>query len=268
MNFIPYLKASIKESKAHSGKGQSFVELAALLPVLLILLAGMIEIGAYGNDYMNTLDATREAARFGSNLDPELTSFFPFDMRPGNVPFPDVRLLSPTALREICDNGETTNFYYEVACLALQNMPVGAIDMNHGDDIVITVIGVQNGQITRRWPLQSHRNAGAAPPNGDWPYHFMGAGDWDGDQNASCTSTHMELCRCWSLYGVRSCSFDNATLNNRLRALSPATGYVIVEVYRAHPHFTGLFTIGDFIPDPIQMHPYVVFPLPAAEPRD
>lgn len=267
MNVVQRLRVSAARRKVRVGEGQSFVELAALLPVLLILLAGMVEVGAYANDYMNTLDASREAARFGSNLDPELTSVYPFDMRPGNPPFPDVRLLSPTALREICDNGETTNFYYEVACLALQNVPVGEINMNRGDDIVVTVIGVQNGLITRRWPLQSHRNAGAAPPIGDWPYHFMGAGDWDGDQNASCTSAHMELCRCWSLYGVRSCSFNNAALASRLRAGSPSTGYVIVEIFRAHPHFTGLFTIGNFIPNPIAMRPYVVFPLPAAEPR-
>ena len=39
-----------------SRHGQSMLEMALLLPVLLILIAGMIEIGVYANDYLTLLD--------------------------------------------------------------------------------------------------------------------------------------------------------------------------------------------------------------------
>jgi len=243
--------------------------MAIFLPVLLLLIAGMVEVGAYVIGYLTPLDAAREAARFGSNLDPELTSKYPLDMRDGYVPFPDVRppeiggtdpSMTADGLRALCQDGETTNFYYEVACLAFQNVPTRTLDPAEGDDIVITVVGVTSGTIAHRWPLADHAN-----PN-DWGYHFQGADD--GDTNPTCTITHTENCRCWSLYGVRTSQFDNASIEERLQSKAPATGFVIVEVFHAHYQFTGFFTIGDFIPDPIQMRPYAIFPVPAAEPEN
>nr|HID14134.1 hypothetical protein [Anaerolineae bacterium] len=247
--------------------GQSMLEMAILLPALILLIAGMVEVGAYAVSYLTLLDATREAARFGASLDPELTSQHPFDMRDGpdadtlpDNPFPDVRTMTPDQLLDVCMHGETTNFYYEVACLTFQNMPTGTLRLEEGDDIVITVIGTKDGQIAHRWPLTpTHAN-----PN-DWGYHFRGAND--GDTNPTCTIMHMENCRGWSLYGVRGSLFDNEHVENRLDSDAPATGYVIVEIFHAHYHFTGLFTIGNFIPNPIQMRPYAIFPVSAAEPR-
>jgi hypothetical protein len=48
----------------------------------------------------------------------------------------------------------------------------------------------------------------------------------------------------------------------------PNTAFVIIEVYHAIPHFTGLFAIREFIPDPIPTRPLAIFPVSAAEPRD
>jgi len=228
-----------------ASRGQSMLEFALFLPVLLILLAGLIEIGAYANVYMLYLDASREGARFGSNVDPELTVQHPFDYRTGNPPFPDVTTMTPAELRAVCNNGETTNFYYEVACLAFQNIPLGSLDPSRGDDVVVSVIGVQNGAIVHRWPLPSHRN-----PT-DHAYHFRGA---DGDHY------------CWSLYGVRESDLANSDLAGQLRSGAPDTGFVIVEIYHSQDHFTGLFTIGEFIPNPIPFRAYSVFPVSAAEP--
>jgi len=250
-----------------SRHGQSMLEMAMFLPVLLILIAGMIEIGAYAVGYLTPLDASREAARFGANLDPELTSKYPLDMRAGYLPFPDVRPpeiggtdpnMTADRLLALCQDGETTNFYYEVACLTFQNVPTRTLDPTEGDDIVITVIGVTGGAIAHRWPLAVHANPA------DWPYHFQGAGD--GPTNPTCTITNTENCRCWSLYGLRTSQFDNASIEERLESNAPATGFVIVEVFHTHYHLTGFFTIGDFIPNPIEMRPYTIFPVPAAEP--
>jgi len=84
---------------------------------------GAREVGGCGNVYLMFLDASREAARFGANIAPELTSKHPFDMRDGFPAVPDVAALEPEELRTIRRSGETTDFYYEVACLVFETMP-------------------------------------------------------------------------------------------------------------------------------------------------
>lgn len=258
---------TMSPERPSSNRGQSILEFALFLPILLILIAGMVEIGAYAIDYMNVLDASREGARFGANLDPELTSNYPFDTG-GGPEFPDVRppeIGGPMMVEDfldICMHGGTTNFYYEVACLTFQNVPTYTMSGLHpaeGDDIVITVIGVTTGTIANRWPLTPTH----ASPS-DQGYHFQGAND--GFTNPSCTVTQTTNCRCWSLYGLRTSQLANSDINSRLLSSAPATGFVIVEVFHAHHHFTGFFRIGDFIADPIQIRPYTVFPVAAAEP--
>ncbi len=243
-------------------RGQSLLETALFLPILFLLLAGLIELGVYANDYLTLLDATREAARYGSDLDPYLTAQEPFDTRVGNPAFPDVRppglggSMTVEELRdEYCANGGTVNYYYIVACLTLQNISASQFDpITNTDDIVVTVVGFDDdGKVVHRWPLA--QTGGANPPlphphPSDQAYHFQGAGDD----------------RCWSLFGVRSSRFDDARIESLLRSDAPASGMVIVEIFHSHPHFIGLFNIGDFIPDPIPIHSYTVFPVPAAEP--
>lgn len=51
-------------------RGQSLVELAIVLAVLMFMLVGIVEYGFLLNKYLNLVDATREAARFGSNVNP------------------------------------------------------------------------------------------------------------------------------------------------------------------------------------------------------
>jgi hypothetical protein len=46
------------------------VEIAIAFPVIIILLSGVVEFGFMINYYLSLLDATRESARFYSNLDP------------------------------------------------------------------------------------------------------------------------------------------------------------------------------------------------------
>lgn len=47
-------------------KGQSFVEFALILPILLIIVMGIIEFGLMFNAYLTISNASREAARYGS----------------------------------------------------------------------------------------------------------------------------------------------------------------------------------------------------------
>lgn len=47
-------------------KGQSLVELAVILPVVLFLFIGMVEVGWAMHSYVTVATAAREAARFGA----------------------------------------------------------------------------------------------------------------------------------------------------------------------------------------------------------
>lgn len=47
-------------------KGQSLAEFALVLPVLLLLLVGIVEIGWGLNSYLTVVDAARDGARLGA----------------------------------------------------------------------------------------------------------------------------------------------------------------------------------------------------------
>lgn len=49
-----------------SEKGQSFVELVLILPILLVLMLGLIEIGAILHDYLVLMNDTREIGRLAA----------------------------------------------------------------------------------------------------------------------------------------------------------------------------------------------------------
>ncbi len=53
--------------EARGGQGQGLVEFIAVLPILLLLLAGLVETVALGNDYLRLQATVREGARFGSH---------------------------------------------------------------------------------------------------------------------------------------------------------------------------------------------------------
>lgn len=52
--------------KGRGERGQSLVELALTLPVLLLLLIGVVEVGNGLNAYLTVVDAARDGARLGS----------------------------------------------------------------------------------------------------------------------------------------------------------------------------------------------------------
>jgi Flp pilus assembly protein TadG len=49
-----------------SGRGQSLVEAAIVVPLLLLLFAGVVELGRAFYDYIVITNAAREGARYGS----------------------------------------------------------------------------------------------------------------------------------------------------------------------------------------------------------
>lgn len=57
-------------NQKHKSKGQSLMEMALVVSVLMILAMGVVEFGYLMNQYINLVDGTREGARYASNQDP------------------------------------------------------------------------------------------------------------------------------------------------------------------------------------------------------
>ena len=59
-----------RRSVRHTNRGSYAIEFAMTLPVLLIILSGTIDYGWYFHVQMSMVNATREAAHAGSQIDP------------------------------------------------------------------------------------------------------------------------------------------------------------------------------------------------------
>jgi hypothetical protein len=117
------LKMIKKRWNRISTHGQSLVELAIFLPIILMMLSGLIEFGFLLNYYLNLMDGPREAARFAVDVTP------------------------------FSGSGDDNNlsFYTNVTQQALG--AIAPYQLNREtDDIVISVIAIKDGAIFRRYP--------------------------------------------------------------------------------------------------------------------
>jgi Flp pilus assembly protein TadG len=55
-----------QESARHQERGQSLIEIALTLPLLVLLLVGLVEVAFVARTYLVLLEATREGARLGA----------------------------------------------------------------------------------------------------------------------------------------------------------------------------------------------------------
>ncbi|HEY0829299.1 MAG TPA: TadE/TadG family type IV pilus assembly protein [Bacilli bacterium] len=77
VNVLNKMRKSAWRKLRHNEQGQSIVEFALLLPVLLLLLCGTIDFGRILYTYMNMNMATQEAVRLGGlgSGDAEIRAF-------------------------------------------------------------------------------------------------------------------------------------------------------------------------------------------------
>ena len=122
-----------RQNKKRKSIGQSIVEFAILLPLLIMMLSGLIEFGFMLNYYLDIIDAAREAARFAANDDPlhnDATGVYQ-DPNPG--------------------------FYLRTQTVALQSLTIGSggqITLNPAsDDVVISAWSVSGGLVDKRYPF-------------------------------------------------------------------------------------------------------------------
>ncbi len=228
---------SRRNSRDHSSRdgerGQSMVEMALAFPILLLILAGTLEVGKYFNDYLTLLDATREAARYAADGDLVLA-------------------IEPSVT---CDD----NFYHQAACLVQQNFSGISFDP-HVDDIVVSAMSVDgNGHIIARYP----RACSDPVPPSFLPNYC--------DAMVTTNQQGWSLCAHITKTGctIATSRFSNAAIEGMLAQSpnSPPTGLVLVEVYHVHNQFLGLIPPGlAFLPQQVMMHAYTMMPLPSAAP--
>lgn len=111
---------------------QSLVEFAILLPVLLIMVGGLAELGFALAAYMSLQDAAREAARFGADGDP---------CGGQNPELPDVTC------------SDINGFFEPIARRFDQAFAPYMLANTIGDDLVISAFGVyESGSLAWRLP--------------------------------------------------------------------------------------------------------------------
>ncbi len=264
-------------------RGQSFLELALVLPVLLIMLAGMTEIAFFIGRYLDMLDLTREAARFASVRD-----------------FKSVQAASAFD----CSNSSVFDFYYDTACIfsppAASVACVNAIYCNGfnpyilmnmaTDDIVITVFTL-GGDPTAGTYAVSNVHPGdkliigalgedntflvpPAPANyilgkpGYWALSAQ-AGYWGVDHvdnwKKDCQGNPTGATTPYYT-AARVNSILQDELSKGMTAITRNKGFVAVEFYYCYRQVLGLPIVSQIMPNPARIHAYTLMPLPAAQP--
>ncbi len=279
-------------------KGQSLVELTLTLPILLIMLMGLLEVGWLANNYLILVDVTREAGRFGATKDPtewneammtysyqymdcdtrdDLFTLIPGDgqttYQGPNLPGYDFGIDGPQ------------NYFDSIACTVVIGMqPLEFKDDR--DDVVISVFtyivdAAGNAIITGRFPGNSNRCADDdrdpfAPPfllpddrdqtrvsddiENQRGYLFRG-----NFAEAGCRGSKFSLQRMTDLLNRTSIFDDGSPLTNPERDQIPNNGILLVEVFWEHEQLLGLPFVS-WLANPIDLHVWSFFPVSAAEP--
>jgi hypothetical protein len=248
-------------------KAQSFLELALILPVILIMLLAMVEIAFLVSQYLDLLDLTREAARFASVRDP-------FDNVPGDQTCkPDTDfdyfydtscIFSPPMNSDVCD--WTTDPF----CNGLNSF----IQMDPAtDDIVVrvfTISGAGGYGVDEVWPH----------PDTDYP-HFkdwnIGYWAWSNNDDEDPDSNPDTLEDNWKYdcqgNEIRTEPYYTSTSVNERLNIDPTStimklnkGFVSVELYYCYHQVLKLPVWTAFVADPLRLHAYTIMALPAGAP--
>ena len=240
----------LKKRKLKS-RGQSLVEIALTLPVLLVLFSGMVEMGFMLNYYLSLLDATRYAARDLSGKDPFIS--------------PNTSLVDEPAFYYfygIIPPAQTPDYYGAAYKVWWQLAPNSATDnarkvgLNPAtDDVIVSVYSVDKTGTITQYPVSD-----LSPTTG-------GDGSLFGDPFAKGTG------QCprnmgdggFHLYCNVQASFKEANLLSQIVPGSPCQGFLVVEVAYQYHEILGLPWAEIFIGNPM-LHAYTVMPLPAAAP--
>jgi hypothetical protein len=239
----------------HKNKAQSFVEFALILPILLLVLLGVVELTLFMGTYINLVDLTREAARFASNRDP---------------------FAAASAGDHNCSTTGDFNFFWDTACIfsPLQggactysafcngfNSTLGIKSAE--DDILVSVFtetGVDVGGVI---DPQITNNAAAELP-WVWSNH---------DPDTAKNDNWRRDCDRLATPAAANPTFTKAVMQSYMdRTTNPAIqamankGFVVVEALYCYHQILNIPILSQFLPNPMRIHAYTIMPLPAAQP--
>jgi hypothetical protein len=218
---------------AKTQRGQSFVELALAIPLILIMFVGMIEVGFLVFNYLNALDLTREAARFASVRDYRIAT---------------TGAMAPP-FSECTD--QNLDYYKDTACFFVDNTlnPNLPLDPNKFDDVTISVFTIISGTqatISDRWPQ------GSLDPDGDGVWSLYN-NNWQRDCQGNVIHTEP--------------TFTDAEVEALMLSSAPkAKGLVLVEAFICYDQMLFVPQIAQYIGSPFRIHTYTFMPAPEAIP--
>jgi hypothetical protein len=230
-------------------RGQSLLEFAILVPLLILFILGAAEITLFIGTYINAIDLTREAARFASVRDP----FQPYT---GTNCSADVNKNPPDP---------NNSFFYDTACIfsplsGSASCTVADPTFCNGfnstlffkaneDDIVINVFTVTNDQVSSK----------------------IGPWAWSTSRDSTHQVNWQRNCNGSPIAPIPDAYFSSSKINAYL-AQTPGTdqnkGFITVEAYYCYHQVLKVPLIGQLFPDPMRIHVYTIMPLPAAAPVD
>jgi hypothetical protein len=232
----------MKQTRSSSNnRGQSFVELAIVLPLLLFLLIAFVEVGAIIYDYLSLLDAVREAARFAADRDPEVLTG---DM--SSYPF------------SACVD-DALHYYLDTACVII------GIDFNQDitldpatDDIAISIFTIDNNVVADRKPNDADKVWSLYSDN--WTKNC------DGTFRSNTPFFPQLKNDAWVDVPPPTSGPGTPTPEPGAPGGPTDKGIVLVEVYYCHDQLLNLPLISDLLPNPVPLHAFAVMPAPRAAP--
>jgi len=232
-------------------KAQSLLEFAILVPILVLFIMGAAELTLFIGTYINTVDLTREAARFASVRDDTQVPTAGYT--------PDCSNTDPSKV-----NG----FYYDTACIFSPiQFSTSCTDPKFcngfnstiffkpdQDDILISAFTVSGNVVTSHYPS----DADGFP----WVWSDHDADTVHNDNwKRSCDGTNPNE--------TPNPYFSDAKMNAYMaEADSPLTdkGFVVVEAYYCYHQVMTVPLVGLLFPNPMKIHVYTIMPLPFADP--
>lgn len=281
-------------------KGQSLVELSLTLPILLLMLLGLFEIGWLANNYLTLVDVTREAGRYGATNDPtewnngDTYSYSRMDCEAndglfekipgdGNTSYPGPDL---SAYGYAPGLDGPIGFYDGVACTIIIGMqPLEFVDDK--DDIAVSVITYIVDDVTGE-PVITGRFPGNSNECSDdtrdpftpafLPFDDRDVNNYDGgieNQRGylyrgnhvkdGCRGSEFSLDRLTEMLRRTAIFDDGSPLTDPESEQIPNNAFILVEVFWEHNQLLGL-PVFSWFADPIDLHVWSFFPVSAAEP--
>lgn len=243
-------------------RAQSFVEFALVLPILLLILLGVVELTLFIGTYINLVDLTREAARFASNRDP----------------------FSPQGTYTCTlGNGKVFDFFYDTSCIFSPLETQACLDNNdtfcngfnstinlkpNEDDILIYVFTesattvTQNGTPVLQPVISANAVCDVATAGGCIPWAWS-----NHDADTAHNDNWRRDCDTLTTPATAAPNFTPAIIQSYLQPTAmPDKGFVVVEVIYCYQQVLNIPILSNFLPNPIKIDTYSIMPLPAAQP--